>query len=132
MQKATKILTLTEAIKERLCTLFLHCIFINPEFIKGEISKHLEIPKEDVSLSVENVETDENGNEVCKVYKLGIFGVELKLRYIKRVEEPREIEVPKIVKLPRKWYEYEPETMVVTEKKKIKQTFHWVLDSIEY
>ena len=50
-------------LRIKLCKLFLHCVFSNPEFIKGEIEKHLEIPEGGVKLRYERNRTDEQGNE---------------------------------------------------------------------
>ena len=122
-----------ENLRIKLCKLFLHCVFSNPEFISGEIEKHLEIPEGGVKLRYERNHTDEQGNEVSRYYTLFVYGVELILRYDKRIEEPREIEVPKVVNKPKKWWQREPDTMVVIEKKKSSETpkFHWVLNAID-
>ena len=134
MQEEKKVDTaFADSIKQKLCMLFLHCVFSKPEFISGEIEKHLEIPEGGVKLRYERNHTDEQGNEVSRYYTLFVYGVELILRYDKRIEEPREIEVPKVVNKPKKWWQREPDTMVVIEKKKSSETpkFHWVLNAID-
>lgn len=121
-------------LRAKLCKLFLHCVFSNPEFIKNEISKHLEVPIGDVVLRYERNRTDEQGNEIARYFTLFLYDVEFVLRYDKRVEEPKEIEVPKVVNKPKKWWQLEPGTMVVIEKKKSSETptFHWVLNAIDH
>lgn len=57
MSEEKKVDELVGSICEKLRKLFLHCAFINPDFIKGQISKHLEIPIEKVSLTCESSHT---------------------------------------------------------------------------
>ena len=135
MQEEKKVDTaFADSIKQKLCTLFLHCVFTNPEFIKGKIATHLNTDVSTVKMSQERIVTDDNGEELYKVYRLYLFGCEFILRYDKRTEEPREIEVPKVVNKPKKWYQRTPDTMVVIEKKKSseKPTCHWVLNMIDF
>lgn len=120
-----------ETIKDKLSMLFLHCVFSNPEFIKGEISKHLELPKNKIGLNLEKTTTDENNEEVYRVYRLNVYDEEFLLRYDRKVEKPREIKVPKVVTLPKKWYQSEPSTRIVVEPKQTKQSVHWVLNMID-
>lgn len=133
--KRTKIdHTFADNLHTKLSKLFLHTIFVNPNFLKGGISNHLEIPIEDISLVEEKIVEDENKEVVSSIYSLSIFESKFKLRFDKRVEQPKEIEVPKIVKKPKKWYQIgEPESMVIVEKKPSskKPLTNWVLNSIE-
>ena len=49
--------------------------------------------------------------------------------------EPKATPVePKVVNKPKKWWQREPDTMVVIEKKKSSETpkFHWVLNAIDH
>ena len=133
--KRTKIdHTFADNLHSKLSKLFLHTIFVNPNFLKGGISNHLEIPIEDISLVEETIIEDENKEVVSSVYSLSIFESKFKLRFDKRIEQPKEIEIPKIVKKPKKWYQIgEPESMVIVEKKlsSKKPLMNWVLNSIE-
>ncbi len=126
--------TFADNLHSKLSKLFLHTIFVNPSFLRGEISNHLEIPIEDISLGEETIVEDENKEVVSSVFSLAVFDSKFKLRFDKKVEQPKEIEVPKIVKKPRKWYQIgEPESMVIVEKKLSSKNplTHWVLNSIE-
>ena len=132
MQETKMSSTFAESVKGKLSTLFLHCVFTKPEFIKGEISKHLELPHEKVILNHEKTINDKNGEELYNIFKLNVYDIDLALRFDKRIESPKIIKVPKVVNKPKKWYQSEPETMVVIEEKQAKQTYHWTLNSIEY
>lgn len=122
-----------DSLRAELCKLFLHCAFKNPEFVLGEIEKHLSAPKDSVVLYVERNTTDANGNEISKHYKLSLFGVEFVLRYDKKTEPQREVLLRKIVVKPKKWWQIKPTTMVITEKTKLSESnnSHWVLNCIE-
>ena len=115
-----------------ISTLFLNTIFYDPEFIKGEISKHFGVPVEDVKLTYERNTVDENGEELYKVYTLIIFENEFILRFDKRVEQPKTIKIPKVVNQPKKWWQSEPDKTVVVEEKATSDTprIYWVLSSI--
>ena len=125
--------TFADSLRARLCKLFLHCVFTNPEFIVGSIKKHLEATSDDVALRYERSTTDEQGNELAKYYTIFLYGNEFILRYDKRVEEPKEIDVPKVVNKPKKWWKREYETMAIVERKKSSKTpiLHWVLNCID-
>ena len=135
MQEKTEVKNLfAESICERLSTLFLHCVFTNPEFIKDEVSKHLHTSIDKVKFELLDTIINENGEELSKHYRLCVFGTDITLIFDKKVEEPKEIEVPKVVNKPKKWWEVVgPDTMVVVEKKKTsdKPTIRWVLKVID-
>ena len=107
--------------------LFLHCVFSNPIFLKGEIAKNMDLPMEDVELKHEK--TDES----YSIYTLLLCGSAFTLRFDKKIEEPREIDVPKVVYAPKKWYQSHPQRTVVVEKRKTseKPITRWILNLIE-
>jgi len=106
--------------------LFLHCVFSNPMFLKGEIAKNMDLPIEDVDLKHEKTE------EKYSLYTLTLCGSAFSLRFDKKIEEPREIEVPKVVYAPKKWYQSQPRRTVVIEKRKTseKPITRWILNEI--
>ena len=121
------------SLRATLCKLFLHCAFTNPELIKGWIVKHLEIPEENVRVRYERNRTDDNGNEIARYFVLFVLDTEFVLKFDKKIEAPKEIEVPKVVNKPKKWWQREPDTMVVVEKvmPTDEPKFHWVLNAID-
>ena len=111
-----------------LSNLFLFTAFNNPEFIKGAVSKHLNTSIEDIRVSLTEA------TEERRKYTLAVYDNEFVLSFDKRVEKPKEIKVPKIVKKPKKWYQIsEPGSMVVVETKlsSEKPFDYWVLTAIE-
>ena len=132
MSEEKKVAELVGSICERLQKLFLHCAFVNPDFIKWQISKHLEIPIEKVSLICESSPKDDEGKETYRQYRLCIYGTEFVLLFDKKTDEPREIDVPKVVKAPKKWWQITADTTIVVEKKQVAKTpEYWVLNMIE-
>lgn len=132
MQKKEIKNSFADNLKEKLCKLFLHCMFNSPDFVGREIEKHLEMQTNSVILRYERNRTNENGDEISKYYTLFVYDVEFVLRFDKRLEEPAEINVPKVVKKPKKWWQIEAKDTVVIEKKKVSETptIYWVLNSI--
>ena len=125
-EKVTQTPTRRESgIRERLSMLFLNTMFGNVNFIKGEVAKHFEIPETCVAIKHEKTTED---TDVCT---LSIYDDKFTLTFVKGVEEPREIKVPKVVKLPKKWYQQEAKTTVIVEKKQTKPYVYWVLKKIE-
>lgn len=125
-EKVTQTPTKREnGIREKLSMLFLNTMFGNVNFIKGEVAKHFEIPEATVAIKHEKTTED---TDVCT---LSIYDDKFTLTFIKGVEEPREIKVPKVVKLPKKWYQQEAKTTVIVEKKQTKPYVYWVLKKIE-
>ena len=106
--------------------LFLHTMFGNIDFLKGEVAKYFEIPESSISLIQEKDSTEEN-----KTCILSIYDEKFYLNFVKRIDEPKEIDVPKVIKKPKKWYQTEAETAVVVEKKKTKPYTYWVLNEIK-
>ena len=133
MSEEKKVDELVGSICEKLRKLFLYCTFINPDFIKGQISKHLEIPIEKVKLTCESSPTDDEGKETYRQYRLCIYGTEFVLLFDRKVDEPKEIDVPKIVKAPKKWWKKSADTTIIVEKKQTSKTpiEYWVLNMIE-
>lgn len=118
-------------LKERLEMLFLHTMFGNVDFLKGEIAKHFDILESNILLKTDNVKTDEQNNELYKVCSLSILDNKFSLRFDKKIDGPKKIKVPKVVKLPRKWYQSEASTSVIVEEKETKPYTYWVLNSIK-
>ena len=112
-------------MRARLSMLFLNTMFGNVDFIKGEVAKHFEIPEGSVAIKHEKATED---TDVCT---LSIYDDKFTLTFVKGVEEPREIKVPKVVKMPRKWYQQEAKTTVIVEKKQTKPYVYWVLKKVE-
>ena len=73
------------------------------------------------------------GVEICKYYTLFILECEYVLRFDRRVDEPKEIEVPKVVNLPKKWWQNEPSKTIIKEKimSSEKPTVRWLLSAID-
>ena len=125
-EKVTQTPTKREnGIREKLSMLFLNTMFGNVNFIKGEVAKHFEIPE--TCVAIKHEKTTE-GTDVCT---LSIYDDKFTLTFVKGVEEPREIKVPKVVKMPKKWYQQEAKTTVIVEKKQTKPYVYWVLKKIE-
>ena len=120
-----------EQLKNKLETLFLHTTFTTISFLKGEIAKHLDINESNITLREERSVTDDNGNVVYTLYTLKIFDYEFVLRFNRRVTEGKEIDVPRVVKNPHKWWQFnEPDTKVVVEKKVTAPSEYWLLATI--
>jgi hypothetical protein len=118
---------------KELQTLFLHCVFNNPEYLKGEISKHLEIPEDEIKVTKEKEEVDDNGNPTYSIYTVSINGKNYTTRFDKKVRSVESVKVPKLVKKQKKWWQsdYDDELEVVVEEKKTKEMQYWVLSNIE-
>ena len=117
-------------LHQKICTLFLNTVFISPTFIRGELVKHLELPNECVQLG-KATETD----EAVTIPLAIVFDdnkEEFMLVFSKRVEKPKEVEVPKIVTQKRKWWQVgEHDTKVVVEKHTTKERPYFLLTSIK-
>jgi len=125
-EKVTQTSTKREnGIREKLSMFFLNTMFGNVDFIKGEVAKHFDIPETCVAIKHEKTTED---TDVCT---LSIYDDKFTLTFAKGVEEPREIKVPKVVKMPKKWYQQEAKTTVIVEKKQTKPYVYWVLKKIE-
>ena len=117
-------------LHKKLCKLFLFTKFIQPNFIRGEIVKHLELSDENVEVG--KVQTEENSLSMPIKVTFEDNKQEFLFTFSKRVEEPKEIDVPKIVNRERKWYEFgDPKKEVIVEKKMTKQQDYWLLTSIK-
>jgi hypothetical protein len=125
-EKVTQTSTKREnGIREKLSMFFLNTMFGNVDFIKGEVAKHFDIPETCVAIKHEKTTED---TDVCT---LSIYDDKFTLTFVKGVEEPREIKVPKVVKMPKKWYQQEAKTTVIVEKKQTKPYVYWVLKKVE-
>lgn len=131
MQEAKIDAPLINGSRIELHKMFLHCIFSNPNFLKGEIAKNMEVPIENVTLKHNADVMDDNGEVKHSIYNLSIYDANFVLTFEKKVEKPRVIEVPKVVFAPKKWYQSKPERTVVVEKRETKEITHWVLNSID-
>ena len=117
---------------KELQTLFLHCVFNNPEYLKGEISKHLEIPEDEIKIIKEREVIDDNGNPIYSIYTVSIGGRNYTTRFDKKVRSVESVKVPKLVKKQKKWWQGDDDELeVVVEEKKTKEMQYWVLSNIE-
>ena len=117
---------------KELQTRFLHCIFNQPEYLKGEISKHLEIPEDEIKITKEKEEVDDNGNPIYSIYTVSIGGRNYTTRFDKKVRSVESVKVPKLVKKEKKWWQTDNDELeVVVEEKKTKEMQYWVLSNIE-
>lgn len=117
---------------KELQTLFLHCVFNNPEYLKGEISKHLEIPEDEIKITKEKEEVDDNGKPTYSIYTVSINGKNYTTRFDKKVRSVESVKVPKLVKKQKKWWQGDDDELeVVVEEKKTKEMQYWVLSNIE-
>ena len=125
--------SMRESLHEKLCKLFLYSFLTQPNLLKGLVAKHIEVPEENVILREEKTVKDDNDNILYMSFTLLIFEYEFVVRFDRRVEAPREIEVPKVVNKPKKWYQRTPDTMVIVEKKPSsdKPLIHWLIAAID-
>ena len=123
-----------ESIKKKLLTLFLYTSFFDIQFLKGEIAKHFEIPESSISLTHKETVKNGDGNIELILLNLKIYEFDFVVRFLPRVQQPKEIEVPKVVKVEKKWWQINvPDTKVVIEKQMSseKPTEYWVLTDIQ-
>lgn len=119
-----------EYIRQRLCTLFLYTVFVNPLFMRREIAKHLELPIDSINLTL-NEQTEEHS-----VYLLRIEFAdnlqEFSLTFNRKDEQPKEIEVPSITKRKRKWWQFSGDEELTVEKKIVstESTTYWILHNV--
>lgn len=118
---------------KELQTLFLYCIFNQPEYLKGEISKHLDIPEDEIKITKEKEEVDDNGNPIYSIYIVSIDGRNYTTRFDKKVRNVEKVKVPKLVKKEKKWWQNkeDEELEVIVEEKETKEMQYWVLSNIE-
>ena len=133
MQEKKVTRSIADGFRDGLHRLFLYCVFTSPENIYKDIVKHLLIDEENIKLRYEHNKVDEEGVEICKYYTLFIFDCEYVLTFNRRVDEPKELEVPKVVNLPKKWWQKEPSKTIIKEKimSSEKPTVRWILSSID-
>jgi hypothetical protein len=133
MQEKKVTHSIADGFRGNLHRLFLYCVFTSPEHICADIVNHLAINEENIKLIYERNKVDEEGVEVCKYYTLLLFDCEYVLRFDRRVDKPKEIEVPKVVNLPKKWWQKEPNKTIIKEKvmSSEKPTVRWLLSSID-
>ena len=77
---------------KELQTLFLHCVFNNPEYLKGEISKHLEIPEDEIKITKEKEEVDDNNNVITKTNFVTYIGPHQYL--VTKCRKPKDFKIP--------------------------------------
>jgi hypothetical protein len=126
--------TLADGIHNKIRNLFLWSAVNKPDYIVGKISEYLEIPIDSIKLREERSVKGDDGEIAYSMYTLLVCDSEFILRFTRKVEEPKEIEVPKVVNKPKKWYQFgEPETEVIIEKQpsKEKPRVYWLLSSVE-
>jgi len=119
-----------EQLKNNLEAYFLHTTFINVSFLKGEIAKHFGLVENNIMLKEEKNVTDDNGNLLYTLYALRVFGVEFIVRFNHIVKDSVEIEVPKVVRNEKKWWQFdEPDAKVIVEKQRTEPKEYWLLAS---
>jgi hypothetical protein len=125
--------TLADGIRNKIRNLFLWSAVNKPDYIVGKISEYLEIPIDSIKLREERSVKGDDGEIAYSMYTLLVYDSEFILRFTRKVEEPKEIEVPKVVNKPKKWYQRTPDTMVITEKKPSsdKPLIHWLIAAID-
>ena len=125
--------TLVDGVRNKIRNLFLWSAVNKPDYIVGKISEHLEIPIDSIKLREERSVKGDDGEVAYSIYTLLVYDSEFILRFTRKVEQPKEIEVPKVVNKPKKWYQRTPETEVVIEKQpsREKPRMYWVLSSVE-
>ena len=118
---------------KELQTLFLYCIFNQPEYLKGEISKHLDIPEDEIKITKEKEEVDDNGNPIHSIYTISVEGKKYTTHFDKKVRNIEKVKVPKLVKKEKKWWQdkEDEELEVIVEEKETKKMQYWVLSNIE-
>lgn len=117
-------------LHEKLCKLFLYTVFATPLGIRKEIVKHLEIPEDNLQLG-NPVETEE-ATQIPASIVFEDNKEEFVLIFSKRIDPPKEVDVPKIVKEKRKWWQVgEGDSKLIVEKQKTKERPYWVLTSIK-
>jgi hypothetical protein len=118
---------------KELQTLFLYCIFNQPEYLKGEISKHLDIPEDEIKITKEKEEVDDNGNPIRSIYTVSVEGKKYTTHFDKKVRNVEKVKVPKLVKKEKKWWQNkeDEELEVIVEEKETKEMQYWVLSNIE-
>ena len=124
--------TLVDGVRNKIRNLFLWSAVNKPDYIVGKISEHLEIPIDSIKLREERSVKGDDGEIAYSMYTLLVYDSEFILRFTRKVELPKEIEVPKVVNKSKKWYQ-RPETEVVIEKQpsREKPRMYWVLSSVE-
>jgi hypothetical protein len=86
---------------------------------------------DNVSLAFDKAITNDKGEEISRLYNLVIYDTKIVLRFDKRLKKPKEVEVPKVVKQPKKWWQIEAKETVITEKKLIEDPNpYWVLNEM--
>lgn len=122
--------TFRKHLQGRISTLFLNTMFITPNFIKNELVKHLELPKENITLSKPTIDGDTQTMALSITFEDS--KEEFGLVFSKRIEPSTEATVPKMVKKKRKWYQLgDEETELVFEKKMTKEQPYWLLTEIK-
>lgn len=117
---------------KELETRFLHCIFNKPEYLKGEITRHLDIPEDEIKITKEKEEVDDNGNPIYSIYSLSVNGKKYTTRFDKKIRNVESVKVPKLVKKQKKWWQSDDDELeVVVEEKQTKEMQYWVLSNIE-
>lgn len=119
-------------LRDKIKTYFLFTTFVNPKFLKGELSKHLEVAEDTIVLNESDRVLNDQGDVACLIFNLTIFGCNYVLRFNRKITPSREVQVPRIVKNEHKWYQVDqPDTKLVVETKKTAEMEYWVLSAID-
>jgi hypothetical protein len=123
--------SLAEQLKGKLSTLFLHTTFNSIGFLKEEVAKHMEISDSEIKLTELEVKKDSEGNVTNAFYNLNLLGTDFTIRFDHKVKEAKVLNVPRVVKNDKKWWQINvPDTKVIVEQKREEPKEYWVLSSI--
>ena len=91
----------------------------------------MEISDSEIKLTELEVKKDSEGNVTNAFYNLCIFDTNFTIRFDHRVKEAKVLNVPRVVKNDKKWWQINvPDTKVIVEQKKEEPKEYWVLSSI--
>jgi len=122
---------LAEQLKGKLSTLFLHTTFNSIGCLKEEIAKHMEISESEIKLTELEVKKDKDGNVTNVFFNLNFLDTDFTIRFDHRVKEAKVLNVPRVVKNDKKWWQINtPDTKVIVEQRQEKPKEYWVLSSI--
>ena len=91
----------------------------------------MEISESEIKLTELEVKKDSEGNVTNVFYNLNLLGTDFTIRFDHRIKEAKVLNVPRVVKNDKKWWQINvPDTKVIVEQKKEEPKEYWVLSSI--
>ena len=91
------------------------------------------IDKKNKSFTYKALYKADNGKLLYSLYTLKVFEAEFVVRFNHVVKDSVEIEVPKVVRNEKKWWQFnEPDTKVIVEKQRTEPKEYWLLASFSY